>query len=454
MEVFYLKINRNVPDTKRYLWSWLEAISKIPNAKAYIICDKPELTNSVKATINFGGLDCEFMESNRTSPELQYIVDNGAIDEGWKFAAYAHLTTFLHARDMGYKDFWNIDADDIKLYISPERIAELLMTAKNYANENKINLFSLDIWATWGKFGNGWSFGVVYTDNSVDWINIMRENCKEAYFSEGVIRNIDVFLRTINAATIETFYFENLRMIHDTYNPYLNPAGSIRYWSNGKLKFSVFENYDDASEFGSLKIPDNVIRLDIGLRAEEAMDALKKEMHPSQLVRFEDEHGLNFLVSIILPVTKSNGDFTHSLSSFLSRLPNQSLGRYELIAVDNGSNPDYMNSLKHLQKNFYGRLKFLWSGSSNIFEMCNEGLRAAQGKYVVFTNGSDLFLDDFLQNLYSLAEQNQGTLFIRSSMRCLSTATQISISRKMCRTLTRNLSPMKSRGNLKRPLTN
>ena len=76
MEVFYLKINRNVPDTKRYLWSWLEAISKIPNAKAYIICDKPELTNSVKATINFGSLDCEFMESNRTSPELQYIVDN------------------------------------------------------------------------------------------------------------------------------------------------------------------------------------------------------------------------------------------------------------------------------------------------------------------------------------------------------------------------------------------
>ena len=56
---------------------------------------------------------------------------------------------------------------------------------------------------------------------------------------------------------------------------------------------------------------------------------------------------------------------------------------------------------------FLAQLKILQSDSSNIFEMCNEGLRAAKGKYVVFANGDDLFLDDFLQNLYSLAEENK-----------------------------------------------
>ena len=307
-----------MPDTRRYLLSWLEAISKFPNAKAYIVCDKPALTNFIKATINFSGLDCEFMESNRTSTELQYIVDS-AIIKNWKFAAYAHLTPFLHARDMGYKDFWSIDADDIKLYISPERIAELLTTVKTYANTNKINLFSLDIWTTW-HFGEHWSFGIVYTDNSVEWINILREHCKDPYLFERYgQRNIDwfcTFLRAIKAAKIETFYFENLRMIHEAGNPYFNPLGSIRYWNNGKLTFSVFEDNAVENEFGSLSIPDDVIRLDIGLSADEAIEELKINMDIpffDGISRFEDEHGLNISVSIILPMdTKDESYYTEN----------------------------------------------------------------------------------------------------------------------------------------------
>lgn len=307
MEVFYLKINRLVADTRRYLLSWLEAISKIPNSKAYIICDKPDLTNFIKASINFDGLDCEFMESNRNSSELNYIVDN-AIVKKWKFAAYAHLTAFLHARDMGYKDFWGIDADDIKLYISPQRIAELLIATKNYANANKINLFSLDIWTTWIA-GCHWTFGVVYTDNSVEWINIMREHCKdpnlfERYDKVGSGINIDWFctyLRTIKAAKIETFYFENLRMVHDAGNPYLNLLGSMRYWENNKLKFSIFDT--DTSEVVSLPIPNEIIQLDMGLSPNEAMEVLKKDI---DLPRFEIEHGVNIPVSIILPISKNN----------------------------------------------------------------------------------------------------------------------------------------------------
>ena len=66
-----------------------------------------------------------------------------------------------------------------------------------------------------------------------------------------------------------------------------------------------------------------------------------------------------------------------------------------------------MNAVENLKQPFYAKLKVLQSDSSNIFEMCNEGLRAAQGKYVVFANGDDLFLDDFLQSLYHLAEENK-----------------------------------------------
>ena len=66
-----------------------------------------------------------------------------------------------------------------------------------------------------------------------------------------------------------------------------------------------------------------------------------------------------------------------------------------------------MNAVENLHYPFSLRLKILHSDSSDIFEMCNGGLRAAQGKYVVFTSGSDLFLNDFLQSLYSLAEENK-----------------------------------------------
>ena len=409
MEIFYLKINRLVVDTRRYLFSWLEAISKIPDTKTYIICDKPELTNLIKASIKFGKLDCEFMESNRNSLELNYIVDN-AIAENWKFAAYAHLTAFLHARDMGYKDFWSIDADDIKLYISPQRIAELLTATKNYANTNKINLFSLDIWTTWNA-GCHWTFGVVYTNNSIEWLNIMREHCKdpelfERYSRVGSKINLDWFLtylRIIKVTKIETFYFENLRMIHDSGNPYVNLLGSIRYWENNKLKFSIFDS--DTSEIVSLTIPAEMIRLDIGLSVEEAMAVLKKDVDVS---RFEVEHGLNVPVSIILPISKNSELVKPSREIFFRYLSGQTLSRFQLIVVNNANDFDCTNIFKdaHMHELFLGRLKILRSESSNIFDMCNEGLSAAQGKYVVFANGDDLFLNNFLETLYYLAEQN------------------------------------------------
>ena len=47
--------------------------------------------------------------------------------------------------------------------------------------------------------------------------------------------------------------------------------------------------------------------------------------------------------------------------------------------------------------------------------MCNEGLRAAQGKYVIFANGDDLFLGNFLETLYSLAEQNKADIVYPSN---------------------------------------
>lgn len=90
----------------------------------------------------------------------------------------------------------------------------------------------------------------------------------------------------------------------------------------------------------------------------------------------------------------------------------QSLKRFQLIIVDNGNNFDYTTIFEdaHMSELFLSKLKILQSGSSNIFEMCNEGLRIAQGKYVVFANGYDLFLGNFLETLYSLAEQNHAEI--------------------------------------------
>ena len=177
MEVFYLKVNQDFKITWGYLCAWLEIVNQFPNNKVYVVCDKPDLALEIEEHLdkNFG---IEIIPSARDSAELKYIMDN-AIVEGWHNAGYAHLTTFLHARDNGYKNFWNIDADDLKLCAKPRKIAKLFKDVKEYATKNELDVFSLDAGGKTFSGGILWNFGVSYAINPARVLEILRQHCTD-----------------------------------------------------------------------------------------------------------------------------------------------------------------------------------------------------------------------------------------------------------------------------------
>jgi hypothetical protein len=106
-KAMYLKVNRCEEYAIKNLSRWIDAAYLI-DADCYIICDNEELESKIREKILFY-TDVIFLKSIN-SEQLDYIVNNIA-NRNWINAAYAHLTTFLHARDKCW-GFWNIDAGD------------------------------------------------------------------------------------------------------------------------------------------------------------------------------------------------------------------------------------------------------------------------------------------------------------------------------------------------------
>ena len=413
MEVFYFKINRPTFTTCRYLAHWIETIKHIPDARAYVICDKPELTQLVQRTINFGEIYHEFMTSRRDSKEIQHIVQNAIVDH-WKPAGYAHVTPILHAREMGYENFWNIDGDDLGLYAEPDKIAELLLAVKNYAEEHEIDAFSLDIWRTL-TYGRHWSLGVVYMCNSANWLEIMQAHCKDLLLNQlyGLVSsgiNADWFityLNEIHAARAETFYVENLRIIHHSDDVYANPWGGIRYCENGRLYFNVLVHDFGMGEDGSIQIASDSIKFDTGITAAESMVYLKKffSYYNRDPKKFElENHPEKIPVAIILPVAGKLNTPPHVIHKSLLT---STLWEFRLLVVDGGMN-DVERAKFIRQDSMDVRFKILkCEPGASIVELMNAGLREAQSKYVMFLDATDIFIPETLAFLYNIAEQTQ-----------------------------------------------
>ncbi len=93
-------------------------------------------------------------------------------------------------------------------------------------------------------------------------------------------------------------------------------------------------------------------------------------------------------------------------SDFLMNLISQTSKDFQLIVVDSGQNEEFTEMLKNVQNLFLHRLKVVQTNASNIFEMLNEGLRAAQGEYVIFLDNESTFTNNFVEFFYSIAKEN------------------------------------------------
>lgn len=284
MRFFYLKINRRERYTFRNLQHWIDIVEGIEGADYCILCDDDILKQEVLEQVRFARKSVNFLESEKTSPELNDIVTN-ITDERWKNAGYAHMTTFYRARKNHYSTFWNIDADDTCICLPPKRVEELFHTVEAYVEKNSIDIISLDMWTTRTK-GTHWSFGVTYVNNSVDWFSRIKQYYKNEELKAQQVRNVDGYFSCLKICTdlrIETFYFENLRFIHYADDFIKRPdASGFFIWKDGKLILPVLLYCFGMEKIGLLPIDESIIKLDMGITDGECRDFLLGYILPNE----------------------------------------------------------------------------------------------------------------------------------------------------------------------------
>lgn len=281
MEVFYLKFNRdNSWVTARYANIWLDIIREVKDAYVYFIVDKDSLSKHLQKMCNFHDIPHEFIKSQRDSAELQSIVKK-AFTPNWHNAGYAHLTTFLHARDHGYENFWNIDGDDSAFFAEPTKLAKLFHEVKCYAKLNNLDALSFDYWCTFAKWAH-FTFGVAYVDNYLNWLDLMTQYAERSAknVKNDAGRNVDLFLLWLSGIRIlklGAFYCENLyAILNNVGDPYLLPTmGSLRYWHEGKVYFPTVIHDLAMGDAGVLDIPKDMIKFDVGISSAEGLNRIR-----------------------------------------------------------------------------------------------------------------------------------------------------------------------------------
>lgn len=277
-QVFYLKVNRSDEYAIRCLQHWINIVGWM-GKDFYIVCDNENLEKKIYKQIYFNNKNIKFIKS--VNKPVAQIVKNIATSL-WVKATYAHLTTFWHAKQNGIKSFWNIDADDTMFEINADYCAKILDDISNYAKNNDIKAFSLDMHTSRTK-GKHWSFGITYTDSEFDWFGILDNNhdtkWREKYLSYDYHFNLDWFftyLRDNNFCNIKTFYIENLFFIH--YGDFLsNSIGSgVYHWNNNRIQFPILLDVFGSKEYGDIPINKNCIKFDYNLKPQMAYNFMQK----------------------------------------------------------------------------------------------------------------------------------------------------------------------------------
>lgn len=269
---FFLKINRSDDFAVENLSRWLDA-ARMLKEDCYVICDKQEIVDKIKKRL-FLLQDVVFLTSikNDETEELVKLVARARV---WHNAAYAHLSTFIYAKQYGYSHFWNIDADDTWMCIPMPKLKKCLMMIEEYAQKENYTAFSLDMWKSVKK-GKCWTFGVAYIENEMDWKAVFLKYGRQKAYENADNEQMDSFfyyLERKSGLKIGTFYFENLRFVHYSSNFLKEPvAAGIYHWHDGLLEFPIRKCFR-LDEYSDFKIFDTCVRFDAKIGDRETRDA-------------------------------------------------------------------------------------------------------------------------------------------------------------------------------------
>lgn len=265
-KAIYLKVNRLDEWAIDNLHVWMK-ISLAFGYDTFIICDNEQLKKKIEV-MEFS-YRVTLLESIKTD-DIKKIVERITIPK-WNNAAYAHLTTFWHSRGT-YDWFWNIDADDTLFCLPIDRTVYALKRVEEYAINNKMDCFSLDMW--YSKLqGKDWSFGITFTNGRLDWEKLINKNIinyQTDYNSRINIDNFFYYLRCNDEAKIETWYCENLRFVHYSTDMIRRLFQSgIYHWKQGTLYSPLSSALGDMREVSEFPIANDVIKFDISITNEE-----------------------------------------------------------------------------------------------------------------------------------------------------------------------------------------
>ncbi|MBR6412867.1 MAG: glycosyltransferase family 2 protein [Alphaproteobacteria bacterium] len=113
------------------------------------------------------------------------------------------------------------------------------------------------------------------------------------------------------------------------------------------------------------------------------------------------------LVSVVVPVYNVEKYLNQCLDSILF----QTLQDIEIICVDDGSDDSSLEILKKYAEND-NRLKIIQQKNLYAGVARNNGLKQAQGKYVVFLDSDDFFEPDMLELMYQRMEETEADICV------------------------------------------
>lgn len=274
LPVFYLKINLNTDFAVECFNHWTNIVEAL-GADYYIVCDKDELKERV---INDKNKD-KFMP---TLLQAKQILRNIVVPF-WLNAGAALLTPFLHAKEKGYKTFWNIDADDTVMCADALKCAEMLKKVQEYADKTDVDCFSLDMHSSgFERFYPHWTFGVCYCKSSTDYVSkLLGFN---EFFASIDLKRDDLFdnnldeifsiLGEYSQIKTGTFYIENLYFRHCDFEIHCYKNRKFIYRNVSQFTSVLWRLKKSEIENG-LQIPERFIKFDVGLTQEESLSFLE-----------------------------------------------------------------------------------------------------------------------------------------------------------------------------------
>ena len=114
-------------------------------------------------------------------------------------------------------------------------------------------------------------------------------------------------------------------------------------------------------------------------------------------------------VSIIVPVYKVEKYLRRSMDS----LVNQTLDDVEIICINDGSPDNCLNILKEYKEKYTDKnIVIIDKKNEGVWKGRFDGIKAAKGEYIAFTDSDDYITLDYAEKLYNAAKKNNADIAV------------------------------------------